>query len=115
MSTAPAEYTKSMTEDELLTAITEAATFLGWRWHHVRRSDKAVQMGHVGFPDLVLVRKGDVLFWELKAEAGTMTGAQGAWIEEINHAEPHGGICQSEHRARFVRPSDLDWALERLK
>ena len=47
---------RSMTEDELLQAVTEAATHLGWHWHHVRRSDKALQQGHAGFPDLVLAK-----------------------------------------------------------
>lgn len=76
--------TKAMTEDELLQAITEAATYLGWRWHHVRRSDKAIQQGHSGFPDLVLARNGRVLFLELKRQGQFARPDQAAWIEAVN-------------------------------
>jgi hypothetical protein len=97
--------TKSMTEDELLTAITEAATYLGWRWHHVRRSDKAIQQGHSGFPDLVLARAGDVRFLELKSESGHVTPDQAAWITALR------GDCW----AKIIRPAELDFILEWLK
>ena len=94
---------RAMSEDELLDVITEAATFLGWRWHHVRRSDRAVQQGHSGFPDLVLARRGRVLFVELKREVGELTGDQVAWIEAIGD------------QAMVARPVDLDLILSMLK
>ena len=101
---------KSMTEDQLLTAITEAATLYGWRWHHVRRSDKALQQGHPGFPDLVLARKGRVLFFELKSEKGQLTKAQAEWEDSLVFPTLYPG-----HAYMLVRPSDLDWALGLLK
>lgn len=92
-----------LTEDELLTAITEAATYRGWRWHHVRRSDKALQMGHSGFPDLVLARKGQVLFLELKAEQGRISPDQQAWMNQL--------WSGAQVRALVVVPSMLDRVL----
>ena len=93
---------RHMTEEELLTAITEAATYLGWRWHHIRRSDKALQQGHSGFPDLVLAKGQRVYFLELKAAKGTTTPDQEAWIEALPGAY-------------VIRPADLDRVLSVLK
>lgn len=97
-----AAYTNAMTEEELLVAITEAATFLGWRWHHVRRSDKAIQQGHSGFPDLVLAKEGRVYFLELKSKAGQPTPDQLAW-------------CEALPNAYVITPRDLDRVLSVLK
>jgi hypothetical protein len=99
-----------MTEDELLLAITEAATLLGWRWHHARRSDQALTMGSQGFPDLVLARRGRVLFLELKQSDGVVTSEQRAWLVTLG-LDIHGlGV-----RAAVVRPADLDMILEWLR
>ena len=94
-------YPSYMTEDELLTAITDAAGYMGWRWHHVRRSDKALQMGHSGFPDLVLAKNGRVLFLELKRENAQPRPDQLAWQEALLDA-------------RVVTPSDLGALLQEL-
>lgn len=75
--------TKAMTEDELLTAITGAATYLGWRWVHYRRSDLAQMQGHSGFPDVVLAKEGRVIFLELKSRTGKLRPDQYAWANAI--------------------------------
>ena len=98
---------KAMTEDELLTAITDAATYLGWRWFHIRRSDLARQMGHSGFPDLVLARKGRVLFMELKSEKGGIAPDQHAWMDALDSPERYV-------TAIIARPSQLDYVLRML-
>lgn len=103
--------TSAMTEDELLTAITEAATYRGWRWHHVRRSDKAQQMGHSGFPDLVLARKGRVLFLELKREHGVVAPDQRAWLGELAPAIGR----EDQVVALVVYPASLDNVLALLE
>ena len=101
---------RAMTEDELLAGITEAATFLGWRWYHVRRSD-SISMGHMGFPDLVLARAGRVLFLELKTETGKASADQHAWLEALA-----GGNAEHDRRTvQLVRPADYDRILELLK
>jgi len=109
---------RTMSEEELLTAITEAATYRGWRWVHFRPAQTAKgwrtpTQGHSGFPDLCLVRKGDLLFWELKAARGSLSPDQVAWLDEIN--ANRGGLCAPDQRAQPIFPADLDWALGRLK
>lgn len=112
---AKAVLASAMTEDELLDAITQAATFLGWRWMHVRRSDLAIVQGHQGFPDLCLARRGRVLFLELKRQAGTTSPDQDAWLSELN-----GGSIRALSGADgwidalVVRPDDLDAILAEL-
>ena len=98
---------RAMTEDELLQAITEAATLYGWRWTHTRRSDKAQIMGHAGVPDLLLVREGRVLFFELKSEKGITTPDQRTWLDRLSLAE---GVV-----AVVIRPGFLDAALAMLQ
>jgi len=101
---------RATTEDDLLTAITEALTLYGYRWHHVRRSDKALQMGHAGFPDICAARNGLVWFIELKSEKGSLDSEQFAWSIAV---EPWTDA--SEHvRWRVWHPSDLDAALQEL-
>lgn len=88
-----------MTEDELLTAITEAATMTGWRWMHIRRSDLAIVQGHSGFPDLILARDGRVMYLELKTMTGDVTPDQAAWLVALDNGDVW---------ATVVRPVDLD-------
>ena len=71
-----------MTEKQLLEAIIDLATRLGWRHYHTydsRRSD-------TGFPDLVLARDTRLVFAELKTDAATPTRAQSQWIEALDTA-----------------------------
>lgn len=96
------ERLRDMTEEQLLEAITEAATFLGWRWHHIRRSDKAIQQGHSGFPDLILAKEGRIYCLELKSGKGQPTPDQLAWLEALPSAY-------------LIGPSDLDRVLSVLK
>jgi hypothetical protein len=91
-----------MTEDELLQAITEAAQLYGWRWFHIRRSDKALQMGHPGFPDLIVVRGAQMLVMELKSATGKLTAEQARWLGAFGAA----GIEYA-----VIRPADLDQVL----
>ena len=95
-------------EDALLTAITDALTYTGWRWTHTRRSDKAQIMGHPGVPDLIAAKPGRLLFLELKSETGQLTAEQWAWLQ----------ACEPRSRRvmwMVVRPSDLDRVVEELR
>ena len=79
-----------MTEKDLQDAVLELAKRLGWRTAHFRpaltptgRWVTAVQGDGKGFPDLVLARKGVVLFIELKSDKGRLSVEQKAWYDEL--------------------------------
>jgi len=94
-----------MTEDELLTGLTDALTLAGWTWTHIIRSD-GVTMGHAGLPDVLAGHEAVpfVLAWELKAESGRLTAEQFRWAIALR-GSPSIDV-------RVIRPSDYDQALE---
>lgn len=68
----------------------------------VRRGNKYIPVGDLdarGFPDIVLVLGGELIFWELKKELGKTTPYQDEWLAGLR-------ACGAE--ARVVRPSDYD-------
>jgi len=101
-------------EAEFQQAVTALANLKGWRWLHIQpgltergryRTPVSGSLGP-GWPDLVLVRGERLLFAELKAQRGKVTGLQ----EEVL------GILTG---CRFVevyvwRPSDWPVVLEVL-
>ena len=90
-----------MTERELLVNVRGVAALLGWRTYHTHDSRRS----EAGFPDLVLVRAGRLLFRELKTETGRPTPEQLKWGEELWAARQDFAIW---------RPSDwLSGAIER--
>lgn len=96
-----------MNEDELQLGIIEAATYRGWRWHHVRRSDKAIQMGDPGFPDLVMTRRGRLIIAELKGHGTPWQPGQKEWLADF--------ALVPSVEARIIRPEDYDEALRILE
>lgn len=113
--TARQEMDRAASEDDLLATITDALTMYGYRWFHIRRSDKAVQMGHAGFPDICAVRRGKVWLIELKAERGELDAEQWAWMHAAGMIpEAVGGIVPNV-LCRVWRPSDVDRALVELR
>jgi len=91
--------TLAMTEADLLLSIRQLARLTGWRCYHTRYS-----LGSdPGFPDLVLVRLGRVIFAELKSERGKLTPAQQEWMEELELAENRSGETV---QVRLWRPDD---------
>jgi hypothetical protein len=105
---------RATTEDELLTAVVQWADLRGWLIHHDRRSDRAIQQGDAGFPDLVLARDRRVLFVELKNETGKATTEQMAWILAIAGQDP-GARREGHPEVYLWRPSDLDRAIKVLE
>lgn len=99
---------RAMSEADLQQTVIEMARVYGWLVAHFRpaRTAKGWRTaieGDAGFPDLVLVRDGRVLFVELKQENGKPSAAQGRWLSEL---------CPTRECARRVevyvwRPSDL--------
>ena len=90
-----------MSEDQLLTGVTDALTAHGWRWTHHRRSDKALTMGDRGIPDIVAARGGRLLFLELKTDSGVLSPDQLAWLAEFP-------LNSYWFTALVVRPADYD-------
>lgn len=95
-----------MTEKELQAAVIELAQLTGWRHYHTYDSRRSPE----GFPDLVLVRRGRLVFAELKSELGRLTVHQKIWLEELADVERYslGNV-----RVRVWRPRDwLSGAIE---
>jgi len=97
---------RSMNEEQLLIRVTDELTNAGFRWTHIRRSDRGVTMGHVGFPDLIAIRGTRILVLELKSETGKPRPGQREWIVAFWGAGAE---------AMFLRPSDLTALLETLR
>ena len=85
-----------ITEADFLATIIEYAQAKGWMVAHFRpgmtsRVDRAgkpvwvtpVQADGKGFPDLVLVRDGQLLFIEVKSEKGKLSEEQAEWILQL--------------------------------
>lgn len=78
-----------MTEAQLQQGVIELARLLGWRVAHFRPAQTArgwrtpVEADGKGFPDLVLVRDGRLIFAELKSERGRPSIEQLAWFVAI--------------------------------
>lgn len=73
--------------------VIDLAHTLGWRVAHFRTSMNA--RGHYmtavaadgkGFPDLCMVRRGRIVFAELKAGSNPLTAEQKAWMEDLDRA-----------------------------
>jgi len=74
------------TEAQFQHAVIELAQTLGWRVAHFRPARtshgwRTPVQGDPGFPDLVMVRAGKIVFAELKSERGKLSADQQAWID----------------------------------
>ena len=103
---------KPITEAEFQQQVIQLAKLRGWLVHHTRPARMKVRgvetyrtpiAGHAGFPDLVLARRGRVIYAELKAQAGQLREDQIRWRD---------AMCPPERQAFcgwfLWRPSD--WA-----
>lgn len=104
--------TPAMSERQLEDAVIECARLLGWRVTHFRPavlpSGKwATHLsGDMGFPDLVLARRGRLAFVELKSETGRPSVAQIVWLNVLSSFDG-ADVC-------LWRPSDwTSGAIER--
>ncbi len=59
--------------------VLQLAQLYGWRSYHTWLSVHSA----AGFPDLVLVRGGRVIFGELKSERGRVSQAQRDWLDAL--------------------------------
>lgn len=66
-------------EDDFQGNIIKTAKAAGWTYYHTYNSKRSVQ----GFPDLVLVRAGRLIFAELKKQRGTVSPYQRVWLQVL--------------------------------
>lgn len=95
--------------------IIQVAQLYGWKliYHPpdnvpvtARSGARYVQNIKAGWPDLVLCRPPEILFWEIKTEKGKVKPEQEQWIDALHR-------CGLE--VRIIRPSDFAWVQERLR
>ncbi len=68
-------------EQQFMNDVMEHAFLMGWRLiYHVPDSRRVTCPG---FPDLVMVRAGRLLFLELKKVGGVVSLAQRAWLDAL--------------------------------
>lgn len=79
--------------------VMDIARFNRWRVFHVHDSRRQVAPGRfvgdkdaAGFPDLVLVRPGELLVRELKTDTGTVAPEQQAWLDALAQAGVDVGV-----------------------
>lgn len=106
--TVKPELLKRMTEAEFQQKVIDYAHWNHWLVAHFRPAQtgkgwRTPMQGDPGFLDLVLARRGVVIFAELKREGKDPTPAQVRWISAIGA------------KARVWRPSDWPTIQEELK
>lgn len=69
----------AVTEKEFQEQVVTLARLQGWRHYHTFDSRRSP----FGFPDLVLVRGGRIIFAEIKAERGKLTPQQIEWLNDL--------------------------------
>jgi VRR-NUC domain-containing protein len=67
------------TEADFLGWVRDLAHLRRWRTYHTLRSKGSES----GFPDLVMVRGGRLVFAELKTASGRLTGDQSDWLHTL--------------------------------
>jgi len=109
-------FNESQSENEFMRHVLAYAHARSWTSYHTHISKRSTE----GFPDLVLVRGGRIVFAELKREkGGRVSPAQARWLEELRSvthaivaiADPVEGYSSDEIGrtvlgAYLWRPSD---------
>ena len=67
-------------ESELQSKVKKLARTLQWRIYHNPDSIRC----EAGFPDLVLVRHGRLIFAELKRQKGELSSDQELWLKDLS-------------------------------
>jgi hypothetical protein len=100
-------------EAELQQAVVDLARLNGWLIFHTLDSRGSA----AGFPDLVLVRAGQLVVAELKTETGRVHPEQQTWLDALAGVEQ---ACQEAHHdmcgvdTHIWRPSDWPSIQRRL-
>jgi hypothetical protein len=94
----------TISEAEFQRRVMIVASQLGWLFYHAYDpiADEA------GFPDLVMTRRGRVIFAELKTEKGKVSDEQRKWLELLS-------MCPKPVEVYLWRPSMMEKIVETLK
>ena len=103
-----------MLEKEFQQSLVDLARWHGWRAHATRTVQ--VKSGHwlspgidAGFPDLILARKGELLFVECKLDKTKTRANQDLWLELLE------SVCRIGQVECYVwRPGDWAKITQRL-
>ena len=111
-------------EDDFKDNVIDLAHMLGWRVAHFRPAQtkhgwRTPMQGDKGFPDLVLAKRGRVVFAELKSRTGKPSEDQRDWLGELSATDPESWRvvmtgATSGHRGPMNvevyvwRPDDID-------
>jgi hypothetical protein len=109
--------TLPISEDDLKRTVIDMCRTLGLLVAHFRPAQirpgvwvTPVEADGAGFPDMVIVGPGGVLFWELKSATGSASADQIRWLSALCDA----GAAASVVRPRELRNGYIEGALKRL-
>ena len=71
---------KRLSESAFMAQVIDLLNAHGWLVYHTYDSRRSP----AGFPDLIAVRGGSLLAWELKMPSGRVTVEQRAWLQELD-------------------------------
>jgi len=79
-----------ISEEEFQNQIIQLARLNHWRIAHFRpamtsQGWRTPMQGDKGFPDLVLAKKGRIIFAELKSNSGKLSEEQRLWMRELDY------------------------------
>jgi hypothetical protein len=101
----PAPAAIRLSEKDFQRQVIDLGRLCGWKVQHQTISYRS----EPGWPDLVMVRNGRIVFAELKTERGRVSDAQSEWLAALNQV----ALANAGVHVGVFRPSD--WAdLERV-
>lgn len=105
--TAQQIFNEAESEKAFTQKIISTAKLMGWKVYHTWNS----MHSEPGFPDLVMVRNGHLIFAEIKRERGEKTRTQKEWLDDLallGYDNPHV-------RTYLWRPSQWEGIVDTLK
>jgi hypothetical protein len=106
MTASAGPLNEAVTERDFSQQVYDLARLCGWL---VYRTPTWRRTGSTpGFPDLVMVRGGHLIFAELKAEKGKLSQAQRSWLWELHRHTRRTVMRQHHYDVHTWRPSNWD-------
>jgi hypothetical protein len=94
----PEQYRHLASEQDFQRAVIQLAKVHGWKVYHPWISVHS----QMGFPDLTMLRAGDLIFAELKSMSGKVGPSQDDWLTALTVA----GMLNPRVRCYLWRPDD---------